>query len=52
MKKRLALLFAAGLVISSGVAWYQIAPGYMDAEYYLLGGQSLVQGNGFWEPVL
>jgi len=30
----------------------QTVPGYMDAEYYYLGGLQLVEGNGFSEPII
>jgi hypothetical protein len=46
------LLGLLGLVAALGVAAFQAAPGYMDAEYYSAGGQRLVQGNGFSEMLL
>jgi hypothetical protein len=43
-------LFILGIFFQFGVAQFQAAPGYMDAEYYASGGLQLVQGYGFWEP--
>ena len=34
------------------VAWFQHAPGYMDADYYFAGGLRLAQGQGFTEIAL
>ena len=45
-------LFLAALLVHSGIALSQDSPGYMDADYYLLGGQNLVRGRGFSEDVL
>ena len=52
MTRLTRILFLAGLALSAAVAMFQTAPGYMDADYYLLGGISLVQGRGFNEDVL
>lgn len=46
------LLFLMGLVVILVVASFQNAPGYMDADYYYLGGFRLAQGYGFTEPIL
>lgn len=35
-----------------GVGLLQDSPGYMDAEYYFIGGSNLAQGNGFIENIL
>jgi len=34
------------------VANFQAVPGYMDAEYYALGGRQLAAGEGFRENIL
>ncbi len=34
------------------VSSFQRSPGYMDADYYFLGGWRLAEGRGFSEPVL
>jgi len=53
MKRRyLFLLFIIGLIFNIGIAWFQHAPGYMDADYYYAGGLRLVQGHGFTESYL
>jgi hypothetical protein len=53
MKSReLIFLFVFGLLFNIGVAWFQAAPGYMDADYYFAGGLRLVQGHGFTETYL
>ncbi len=41
---------ALGLLLLVGV--FQQAPGYMDADYYYMGGVQLAQGEGFTEKVL
>jgi len=43
-------LLALGMLLI--VASFQFTPGYMDAEYYFLGGQRLAAGYGFSEPIL
>ncbi|HWQ04531.1 MAG TPA: hypothetical protein VN452_04175 [Longilinea sp.] len=45
------LLFAAVTVLVIA-AILQTVPGYMDAEYYYVGGQQLFLGRGFTEPFL
>lgn len=52
MKRTTLFLFAAGLLVSATLAAYQPAPGYMDADYYFLGGLQLARGGGFTEHVL
>jgi len=51
-RRDLFFLFLAGLVINICIAWFQHAPGYMDADYYYAGGLRLVQGHGFTETYL
>ncbi len=46
------LFFALGVLVSGTVAAFQSAAGYMDADYYFLGGLRLAQGFGFTEPVI
>lgn len=46
------LLFLIGLLIRIAVASLQNSPGFMDAEYYFMGGRHLVQGDGFSEQIL
>jgi len=46
------ILFALALVVQVIVASLQTIPGYLDADYYYLGGVQLVQGKGFTEPYL
>ncbi|MFZ5877923.1 MAG: hypothetical protein ACOY0R_00995 [Chloroflexota bacterium] len=45
-------LFLLSLVVQVCVAWFQVIPGYLDADYYFLGGVQLAQGKGFTEPYL
>ncbi|HUF36886.1 MAG TPA: hypothetical protein VMN57_00030 [Anaerolineales bacterium] len=52
MRRLITLLFLAGLVIHASIAAFQATPGYMDADYYLLGGRTLARGGGFSEDVL
>ncbi|MCS6995162.1 MAG: hypothetical protein N2117_08805 [Anaerolineales bacterium] len=53
MKRRdYLLLFLVGLAWNSAIAWFQHAPGYMDADYYYAGGVRLFQGHGFTEIYL
>lgn len=52
MVRRYALLGLLGLAASAIPALIQHAPGYMDADYYFIGGRSLVQGSGFSEMIL
>lgn len=48
----LITLFVLGLAFNICLAWFQHAPGYMDADYYFAGGLRLVQGHGFSETYL
>ena len=48
-RKDLLSLFFVGLTFNLILAWFQLAPGYMDADYYYSGGLRLVQGHGFIE---
>ncbi|MBA4399758.1 MAG: hypothetical protein C0396_07830 [Anaerolinea sp.] len=53
MNKRLIIiLYVLGVGLSALAALGQPAPGYMDAEYYVVGGQRITDGNGFSEPFL
>lgn len=53
MKRReYLLLFLVSLAFNSAIAWFQHAPGYMDADYYYAGGARLFQGYGFTENYL
>ncbi|MFC1997035.1 hypothetical protein ACFLXI_05440 [Chloroflexota bacterium] len=46
------IIFVIGLLVRLGVGLLQKSPGFMDAEYYFLGGINLVEGNGFFEYIL
>lgn len=46
------LLFVVGLLVPFGISLFQSMPGYMDADYYFVGGIQLAQGKGFTEPYL
>jgi hypothetical protein len=41
-----------GLMVAIGVASFQSLPGYLDSDYYYVGGLQLVEGKGFTEPFL
>ncbi len=45
-------LFLCGLMAALTVASFQDYPGYMDSDYYFVGGLQLVEGKGFSEPFL
>lgn len=45
-------LFLISLAVQAVVASLQTIPGYLDADYYFLGGVQLAQGKGFTEPYL
>ncbi|MBI5954492.1 MAG: hypothetical protein HY865_22780 [Chloroflexi bacterium] len=45
-------LFLIALAVQAVVASLQTIPGYLDADYYFLGGVQLAQGKGFTEPYL
>ena len=47
----LLLLFISTAVFTV-TARIQTVPGYMDADYYYLGGLQLAKGEGFTEPIL
>ncbi len=46
------IIFIIGLLIRILVASLQKSPGFMDAEYYFIGGQNLANGDGFMEQIL
>ena len=46
------LLFILGLAVALGIASLQQLPGYLDSDYYFVGGLQLVEGKGFTEPFL
>ena len=53
MRTRVSLLlFAGGLVLPYIVAQFQPYPGYLDADYYFVGGARLASGYGFSEPFI
>ena len=45
-------LFVLGLAVALGIASLQETPGYLDSDYYFVGGLQLVEGKGFAEPFL
>ncbi|MDO8969636.1 MAG: hypothetical protein Q7U74_03045, partial [Saprospiraceae bacterium] len=47
-----SLLFLFGLAVTLGIAAFQPAPGYMDADYYYAGGIQLASGKGLSEPFI
>ncbi|HEX5838729.1 MAG TPA: hypothetical protein VFY26_12930, partial [Anaerolineales bacterium] len=46
------ILFIIGLLVPFGISRFQSLPGYMDADYYFVGGVQLAEGQGFSEPYL
>jgi hypothetical protein len=46
------ILFIIGLLVPFGISRFQSLPGYMDADYYFVGGIQLAEGKGFTEPYL
>ena len=46
------ILFIVGLLVPFGISRFQSMPGYMDADYYFVGGMQLAEGKGFTEPYL
>ncbi|HRQ22122.1 MAG TPA: hypothetical protein PLF42_01735 [Anaerolineales bacterium] len=44
------ILFLAGLILPSILAFFQPTPGYLDSAYYYAGGIQLATGQGFAEP--
>lgn len=51
-RRAYVLLFLLGLAMALGLAAFQTAPGYMDADYYYATGKQLAAGQGFVEPFL
>ena len=49
-RRDLGIVFALALLVRVFAALPQIQPNYMDAAYYLVGGQRLAQGFGFSDP--
>lgn len=53
MKRRnYFIIFIIGLLVRIVVAALQQSPGFMDAEYYFIGGRHLAQGEGFTEQII
>lgn len=50
MRRDLWLILGLALLVRIIAALPQTQPNYMDAAYYLVGGQRLVQGDGFTDP--
>lgn len=46
------ILFMIGVLLYTTIGISLKVPGYMDAEYYYLGGVNLASGNGFQEMIL
>lgn len=46
------ILFVIGFIVPFGISRFQSMPGYMDADYYFVGGVQLAEGKGFTEPYL
>jgi len=51
-RRALFILFIIGFIVPAAIGFFQIAPGYMDADYYFMGGLRLAQGHGFTEQIL
>ena len=51
-RRDLIVVFALALMVHVLAALPQTQPGYMDAAYYTVGGQQLVQGFGFNDPYI
>jgi hypothetical protein len=49
-RRDLWLIFGLALLVRTAAALPQTQPNYMDAAYYLVGGQRLAQGYGFNDP--
>jgi hypothetical protein len=45
-------LFFIGFMVAAAIGFFQPVPGYMDADYYFMGGLRLAQGQGFTENIL
>jgi hypothetical protein len=53
MNKRLySILYICGLIFLFLSSRPQVSPGYMDADYYYVGGKQLADGVGFKEPII
>jgi 4-amino-4-deoxy-L-arabinose transferase-like glycosyltransferase len=50
LRRDVWLVFGLALVVRLVAALPQTQPNYMDASYYLVGGQRLAQGYGFTDP--
>ncbi len=50
LRRDVWLVLGLALVVRVGAALPQTQPNYMDASYYLVGGQRLAQGDGFTDP--
>jgi 4-amino-4-deoxy-L-arabinose transferase-like glycosyltransferase len=50
LRRDLWLIFILALLVRVAAALPQTQPNYMDAAYYLVGGQQLAQGFGFNDP--
>ena len=46
------LLFGVSVLVAVVISAFQETPGYMDADYYFMGGIQLAEGKGFSEPVI
>lgn len=49
-RRELVLVFSLALLLRALAALPQTQPNYMDAAYYLVGGQQVAQGYGFNDP--
>src|SRR5512136_2130317 len=50
LRRDLWLVCGLALLVRVLAALPQMQPNYMDAAYYLVGGQRLAQGQGFTDP--
>lgn len=50
--RSLLTLFLLSLIVQISVSRLQTIPGYLDADYYYMGGVQLAKGQGFNEPFL
>jgi hypothetical protein len=46
------IIYVIGLILFGLMASFQDSPGYMDADYYFMGGLRLADGQGFTEEIL
>jgi hypothetical protein len=51
-RRSLLVLFLLGLGVQLLVAHFQTIPGYLDADYYFMGGRQLAEGKGLTEPFI